>query len=305
MQTWGCQNRSSCGAILSEIRRKTKAIYINSLGDLAPTAPIIDPRTRRTFAHIWKANVLSQPVTLQKSFTSPGDASRRTPSAPDPPSTVYTVASSTAARAPASLESPADRPPPPACAFQTHALAYGDAHPPPAPGSAQSPSQSGLHCASSTCNPPASADSSPAAHSPPGPPCPQPRASPRAPADKPSTPPLPHPPAEPAVPSVPCPAPTPHHPATSRSPSPAQPAPRSESRIHTTHQRSRRPSPATPLHPASPLQPSPRPTHHPPANSRPGSPPPYSAPAADASAASAYSPAAPDSASPSPPSPAT
>src|SRR5260370_34217895 len=172
----------------------------------------------QTLTYNWKGNVLPQPVTLQKSLTSPGDASRHTPSAPAPPSIAYTAASSTTAHAPASLVSPADPPPPPACAFQTHALAYADAHPPPAPGSAQSPSQSGLHCASSTCNPPASAGSSPAAHSQPTPLCPPPAASPRAAADKPSTPPPPHPPPEPPVPSVPCPAPKPHRPSTSRSP---------------------------------------------------------------------------------------
>src|ERR1700686_2084447 len=103
----------------------------------------------RTLAHnrkgnvlpSWKGNILSgrprlatpaQPASPP--LTSPEDASRHTPSAPDPPSTAYTVAWSTAAHAPASPGSPADPHPPPACASQTHAAAYVDAHPPPAPG---------------------------------------------------------------------------------------------------------------------------------------------------------------------------
>src|SRR6185437_10506232 len=100
------------------------------------------------------------PQATGASPTSHEDVSRHKPAAPVPPSTAYTAASSTAAHAPASPESPSGPRPLPTCASQTHGAAYADAHPPPVPGSKQSPSQSVPHSASSTGNPPASADSS-------------------------------------------------------------------------------------------------------------------------------------------------
>src|SRR5882757_8725230 len=194
-----------------------------------------------------------------KPVTSPEDASRHTPSAPAPPTTAYIAVSSTAAHAPASPGSPANPPPPPACASQTHDAGYAGGHLPAGHGSAQSPSQSAPHFASSTGSPRAFASSSSTVHSQPKSLYPPPAVSPAAKADKPSTPTPPHPPAEPAVPSAPCPAPAPHRPATSRSPYPAPPAPSSESRTHTTTQKSPCPAPARPPHPASLSPPHPRP----------------------------------------------
>src|SRR3981081_2879639 len=64
-------------------------------------------------------------------ITSLEDASRHTPSAPDPPSAAYTAASSPAAHAPASPGSHAGPHPLPTYASQTRAVAYAGAHPRP------------------------------------------------------------------------------------------------------------------------------------------------------------------------------